>query len=274
MVYPTPSAPPLYLLQQQQLANEAAQKYAKEHQKPDLKDDCAFCLDSLANQPDDDLYNEGVILAKTECHHFFHEFCLNKWIGDSLTTQMYKACPLCNKQIKKIVIVPVETNPANATPQLTDQIQPPEEDSSVAALLFNTAASGIFALGKGVANGAATVGKATYKYMTTESAQTTKDRHILIEHRLAELNIKWKAMPKMFEKEKNKMEVVISLIRSLIDNHSKEPIEAVKSSKATEKQVDNLEKYTDAFEQNVKKAQLALCADLEKLETELAKIIK
>lgn len=273
MVYANASAPPLYLLQQQQLANEAAKKSAETHQKPNLKDDCSVCLVPLGNQPDGD-FNEGVVLAKPECPHFFHEFCLEKWIGDSLTTKMYKACPLCNRLIKKIDRIPVEANPANATPQPTDQIHSPEEGPSVAARIGETAVNGAIAVTKGVASGTLFAVKAAFKFLTTESAQTTKDRRVLIEHRLAQLNIKWNSMPKMFENEKNKMEVTISLVRSLIDNHSKEPIEAINSSKATEKQVGNLEKYTEAFEQNIKKAQLALCADLEKLENELAKIIK
>ncbi len=63
-------------------------------------------------------------------------------------------------------------------------------------------------------------------------------------------------------------------MRSLIENHSKQPIEAIVSSKSTEKQVQNLEKYTKVFEQSIKKAQLTLFADLENLEAELAKIIK
>lgn len=273
MAYPIPSAPPYYLLQQQLDNEKAAQKYAETHQKPDLKDDCSFCLDPLGNQPDGD-FNEGVMLSKTDCHHFFHEFCLSKFLGDSLTTMDYKPCPLCRKLIQKIDLVPVETKSANTNTNPVDQIQSSEDGPSVASRLLNTAANGAFALTKGVANGAATVIKATYKYVTTESPQTTKDRRVIIEHRLAQLNIKWNSMPKMFEKEKNKIDIAISLVRSLIDNHSKEPIEAVKSSKATEKQVDNLEKYTEVFEQNIKKAQLTLCADLEKLENELAKIIK
>lgn len=261
MVYPIPSAPPAYL--QPEIRAQAAQNYAQKHQKPDLNDDCVFCLDNLKTKPEGDI-NNGVVLAETECHHFFHEFCFSKFLENSLQTKAYKACPLCRYTIKKIDLVPVEDTATSSPARQSSTVTPgePEGPSAVTRIVG------------GAVTGAFNVSKLVYNYITTESAQTTKDRLTKIEHCLAQLHIKWGSMPMMFQAEKRKMDVVISTMRSLIDNHSKRPIEAIISSKATEKQVQNLEKYTTAFEQSIKKAQLTLFADLEKLEVELAKIIK
>lgn len=259
MGYPLPSAPPAYL--QPEVRFQNGQEYLKKHQKPDLNEECSICLDILKTSPKGDT-NSGVVLARTECHHFFHEFCLNDYLN-TLKNENQKVCPICRYSIKNIDLIPVDNTAKSVVAEVPAAVSnEPESPSAVTRIVG------------GAVNGAFNVTKLVYNYITTESVQTTKDRLTKIEHCLALLHIKWGTMPTMFQAEKRKMDVVISTMRSLIDNHSKQPIEAIASSKAAEKQVQNLEKYTTAFEQSIKKAQLSLFADLENLEVELAKIIK
>ncbi|MBA3815147.1 MAG: hypothetical protein H0X29_01230 [Parachlamydiaceae bacterium] len=292
-----PSAPSYNFYQQvqAQLAAEAAHKvqlakqkiYAENHQKPNLQDDCCFCLDTLENLPEKGR-SQGLVLAGTDCGHFFHEFCLKDFLESKNAPN--KDCPTCRANIKDYNIVSIEVSslpvqaPAEAPkakPVAPSTIAPKEaikaSDNPANPVELTEEGNGfgnaLYSMG-GFVKKATTNAASVIAYLANiESYQTTKDRLDKIENKLVELNTIWASMPDMFQAQKNKMTLTLSSLRSLIES-SRLNKEIVKISKETLKQVEILAKHSVHFQDSIDKAQQEFNDGLNKVQESASNIVK
>lgn len=89
----TPSAPPM------------------EERQPDLNDKCAFCLDTLKEYAEGDTRAFRWI-SKTECNHFFHDFCLQEFLINGTN----KNCPMCRTSLKNVTKINLDEPKAAPMP--------------------------------------------------------------------------------------------------------------------------------------------------------------
>lgn len=84
---------------------------------PNLSDECPICYDDFRTQATGDqrTYRQ---LAKTECNHFFHQFCLNQ----HLTHGMNTSCPMCRKTA--VTYTTINLDPAPQQPPKPPVAQP------------------------------------------------------------------------------------------------------------------------------------------------------
>jgi hypothetical protein len=78
-------------------------------EEPELDDECAICLEQFKTKPPGDTH-QFTSLSKTECNHFFHEFCL----AQHLAKGMNKNCPLCRYKIEISKIIKISVNGSNS----------------------------------------------------------------------------------------------------------------------------------------------------------------
>jgi hypothetical protein len=62
-----------------------------------LDDECCICLEGFRSKAPNDRRSYR-LLSETECHHFFHELCLEQHLKQGVN----KNCPLCRHPIKKV----------------------------------------------------------------------------------------------------------------------------------------------------------------------------
>lgn len=248
MVYQVPSAPPHYLDNDDypQANNRAQNNYRK---NLNLTDECAICYDQLKVRPLND-NNVDLVVAKTACNHFFHECCLDDWLKKSA----HKDCPECRRDVYKsqVTLIPVDMQPVMPNQNNRNPVAPAQEGPSTAARIAQGAAN----IGKSVLVGA-------YNLIFTDSPETIKNRQIEIEHRIAEIHLKWNKMPKFFQIEKEEIDVALASVRSLMANHSKEALKAVKK----------LESHITMYETSIKTVQKELVDELKYFQQDLAKIV-
>lgn len=253
-IHQVPTAPPAYM-QNQNVAPKKGQKQL------DLNDDCSVCCEQFKKLPEGDK-NTAVVLAKTQCHHFFHEKCLNDVLRIAQRDRNNQDCPKCRQYVDKsrVTLIPVEMNPVQAKPAIRPTAPPapvqvpvqPEGPGALAQIAQSTAA-----VGKSIFWG-------IYNYATTDSADTIRSRQIEVEHRIVEMKLKWDKMPKFFDEQKEEIYVALTSIRSLIEKNSKDALKAIKK----------LEANTQTFEENMKYAQAAFIKDLGAFQTELSQVIR
>lgn len=82
-------------------------------------EECSVCLCDLKGHPSE---NEALVklVAQTDCHHFFHYFCLN----EHLNLAQHKECPLCRHPLEDkniIAINPDDLPMAPAQPAIPQQ---------------------------------------------------------------------------------------------------------------------------------------------------------
>lgn len=246
---PAPTAPPAYL-QNHNVAPKRGQKQL------DLNDDCAICYDKLRDLPTGDK-NAAVVIAKTQCHHFFHEFCLNKYLPIARRDRNNQDCPECRRQIDKhsVYLIPVEMNPVQIKPAVRPYVSPapvevsvhPEGPGTIARI-----AQGTLGVVKSILWG-------INNYVTAEIPDTIRCRQDEVEHRIVEMKLKWDKMPKFFDEQKEEIYMALTSIRSLIEKNSKDALKAIKT----------LEANTQTFEQKMKYAQAAFLKELSAFQAEL-----
>lgn len=257
MSYPVPSAPPYYYANQQNYTYQprpATRPTAHSTTKLDLMDNCSICSDQLKEKPEGDT-NSTVVLNETQCHHFFHEFCLKTHLQYA-RERGNQDCPLCRSQVnlKNVKIIPVEMNP------VTPSTEPKPQETNRLGQITTLGRNVLYGVAQGVYRG----GSAIVTAVTAESAATIKNRQILVEHLIVELHLKWKAMPQKFQAQKESIDLALTSVRSLISTHSKEALNAVRK----------LETYTKTFEANVLNAQKALLNDLSGFQIALSRVVR
>jgi hypothetical protein len=297
MPYPLPSAPPLPNLYdiQPKLANEAAkkvadkpvqqvadkalQKYIDEHKKPNLKEECGFCLSLLSEQPEGD-FNEGVVLTMTKCAHWFHEFCLNGLLDHVKAPN--KDCPICHALINRadLTLYPVPANLLAKKPEQNSSAPNSTVEPKIPVAKPVHTAPGVKLIpvaqetpkqpanqsqpaeGPGVLK--SIWSWAAYKYATWESPEVTKARIALTEKRLKKLDAKCQEMPEDFKAQKKSMAQLIATVRVFMDNPSKDRAEAIKYSVEAEKQVETLKKHYVTFTNQLDSHEKAFKESIEK----------
>jgi hypothetical protein len=239
-----PSVPPAYspewtaFSQRGNRQNSGSSNAA--NRMPVLTDDCTICFDSLKDKPAGDRHTT-TMLSGTECNHFFHEFCLTKWLNASANQD----CPNCRAKIRRnnLTTIPVEMKPVVPVRPVAQQPAVPADS---------------------IANRVASTAYRIWTAIITESPETTKRRQIEVEHRIVELQVRWNKMPIMFNKSKEDIQVGLASVRSLLTTNTKEALNAVKK----------LEQVTKKFEDNLAVAQAALMKDMIKFAKELEAVVK
>lgn len=59
---------------------------------PEAFDNCMICLENNLDHPEGDIKNAKIV-GRLECNHFFHYFCLQKFLASNLEHK----CPACRK---------------------------------------------------------------------------------------------------------------------------------------------------------------------------------
>lgn len=79
---------------------------------PNLSDECPICYDDFRTHATGDQRSYRQ-LAKTECNHFFHQFCLNQ----HLTHGMNTSCPMCRKTAVTYTTINLDPAPQQQPPK-------------------------------------------------------------------------------------------------------------------------------------------------------------
>ena len=69
---------------------EQLKNLQKNHPDYDVPDDCVICQDEFTEDP-------TIPIRHTDCHHFFHQPCLDKWLEG-----YNNRCPVCRKECGKV----------------------------------------------------------------------------------------------------------------------------------------------------------------------------
>lgn len=88
-------------------------------------EDCSICLENCGDHPEGDR-TKAKVIAKTDCNHYFHNFCLQKHLNSGVN----KDCPLCRNHLADRNITKMNLDPANPA---TDVRILPVEDNGVTA---------------------------------------------------------------------------------------------------------------------------------------------
>lgn len=242
--YNRPSAPPEESRLYPELENETLE--------PDFGDDCSICLDTLRTHPEGD-HRAVTVLSKTECNHFFHEFCLNEHLEKGVNSD----CPLCRHTIERSKITKVNPDRTQAVPPASPAAVHLNDDSSLMRVaLQKTGAVGVFVL-EGAASltltsvswglsAALNVLKSGFTSLTAPSIRGIQN----MEDRIVKLFKDWDKMVKDFnsslQSEKEKFSTVLALINSLpVSHHSqaKSALQRVERAKEVfEKSIIKLQK--------------------------------
>lgn len=210
-----------------------------------LNDECPICLEQLGFRAPDDTrtYRE---LAKTDCNHFFHQFCLEQHLRHGMNT----LCPICRGnaiQYKRINLdsqnqSQVQTNQAqNNQPEVIDI----GEDllnvgETILGLAFAAAKTGASLLYNVASAGA------------TAIANSLVETPQQFEERIQNVFRKWTKTTTDLEKDINKNKEEISLI--LTTARSMPEVSRYRAREA----VDKLKEALDTFEWNLLENQTRL----------------
>ena len=209
---PEPSAPPMEDYAYSYPRYPQPVKPKPEQVKPKLREldkteDCPICFENIAKRPDGD-DRLVTVIAKTECQHFFHEFCLKKFLNYGVNEN----CPMCRNslanrnRIKEIRLY--DTPPARipAAPKI-DSITPvplnnDEEEEPSLSSLFSASWNAL--------------GKAT-NYVGVKMLNALSETPSL-ENIVAKWNERKKSLETKMAKEKEEIELLLTLLASLPDS--------------------------------------------------------
>jgi hypothetical protein len=76
---------------------------------PNLSEECPICYDDFRTHATGDQRTFRQ-LAKTECNHFFHQFCLNQYLTHGMNT----SCPMCRKTAVTYTTINLDPVPQQA----------------------------------------------------------------------------------------------------------------------------------------------------------------
>lgn len=300
-----PSAPSLHQIQAAEAAAEAAKRaqeaakrdaeaqkrYADRNKMPDLDEECPECLETFSTKPAGDPNIGVVLLARTECGHFAHEFCLKKWLKQQRDKLQDETCMSCRTLVyaDKIDLIPLESKPvvpkatndtipvAVPAPKQQPTVQPkPVQTTKPAEEPANGPGAVATALNVAgfMANGVAVFGKWAWNKAMNEKPRVTMERLKNLDSRLIQMDKICNEMSeKLFKKAKKLMaEKIVTLnatTKSLLDIYKKkqytekEHLEYSDRSKKIEKDIETLEKYSDNFDDAIAKAHEELSKNLE-----------
>lgn len=128
-------------------------------------EDCSICLENCGENPEGNA-SYAKVVAKTECNHFFHDFCLNRHLNNG----MNQNCPNCRHDLSDRNItrfnldnsgsVDVPGNPfapsaPPASPEdqpssVADDVQQSNDDEAPGLDSYEAAANAIDLIGRGV----------------------------------------------------------------------------------------------------------------------------
>lgn len=203
---------------------------------PNLSDECPICMDAFSQRVEGDRKTYRQI-AKTDCNHFFHQFCLQEHLDHGVNTN----CPICRGPALEYKIIDLDPGikdaaekaqrnqaaqpkpqprPQPSAPQVQNN-QPQEEIDLVADMAGFTGAllGGLGALAWGTAKvggsllyHAAAAGANALSSAFTESPQQ-------FDERVQKLYRKWTQLSSNFEsvmlRNKEDLSVILATIRSM-----------------------------------------------------------
>ena len=212
-----PSAPPL------EVETPAAPSAPPVEEKP-IYGDCSICLETCTDAPEGNSALSETI-SKTACKHFFHDYCLQKWMAEK------DSCPNCRSSLAGKEITHIVWDEA-MTPRTT-VAKPPENVPSFKDTASNmlagagkaTLKASLFAasvLGLVAWEGAKLTGgvlkQALLPQMTPEFlALRTKHRKQVLGHVHQEIVKKHEALMKNIQKQDMDMRLMLGKVVSVCD---------------------------------------------------------
>lgn len=261
---------------------QSAQQARSTATTPPLDDECCICLDAFRNKVEADGRSFRMI-AKTECNHFFHDFCLT----EHLQHGMNKNCPLCRSSVdpKKVSKVNLDwdsqaelqaqqraqqqaqqqkPNPVPVVQPRLEVEEDSEEDDQIVDEMYDVAsavASTTANLGAGLVYGAGALawgvlqfgGAVAVGLAKAAAASLTRSNEDLKKAegtRVASLYNNWNRVSKDVEKimraNNEEVAVLLSTVNSI----------PASRTYASQSSVDRIERQTKIFEDKVKELQV------------------
>lgn len=235
--FPEPSAP--YLDEDDDIQPSAPPMEEEFPQRAiDLDEDCSICLEGFRSNPEGDS-RSVTVLSKTECNHFFHEFCLSK----HLQSGMNKNCPYCRHSLagaNKVTTINL-SNPAVSPFSQTDQ--------TPSYFLI-----GVMAIAKEVSSAVAetlkflgTLAFNTAKWGISTAVKAVSVNPKALSDKVVNFFKNWEKNQKDFDATmqttKEELSVLLATVNSL------------PASRSTQSSINRIERKTAVFEQKIKELQ-------------------
>ena len=256
-------SPPLVPVYRPMPSQASASNHQVKPSTPPLDDECCICLDAFRNKVESDGRSFRMI-AKTDCNHFFHDFCLT----EHLQHGMNKNCPLCRAPVNNVTKVNLDyvqpqQNSNPVAPSHVDYEESDSEDSDDINPLYDVASSvasttinlgvgilsglGAIALGSLQLGGALAVG--LVKAGAVSLTRTHEDLKKAEGTKVASLYNNWNRVSKDVEKimqtNNEEIAVLLSTVNSIPANRTY----------ATQSSVERIERQTKIFEDKIKELQ-------------------